>query len=602
MSDASSRVLAGTYKYAARVKGLAWNCTVRDVSQFLLGSHDLLAEEQVVFIYNAAGDAFVRLSSSDEVERAVRHSGRPMYGGGKVDVWRSTGAEADEWAWRARDRPSGSFRGVVKMKGLPYASTEADVAEIFFDGKISKRQVVLVHAESGRPRGEAYVCSSTVEKAKRLMIEYDKKELGGRWIDLTEASRGEFYAAEHAAAKLTADGPSDDSYLRVRGLPFEATRRDVSDFFREYGVTDTDVLMAARTQDGRPSGEAFVRFPSVDEARAARAERNGKEIGGRWLEIYVAGAAEVAQKCGAALRAAQRPDAADASVIHLRGLPFQATLADVERLVTAASDASKGAFRLRSPVAQSVFLTSEATRRPTGEAYALLAHGDGQEASIAAAGISGATLGGRLVTAVPATKSDLYAALGDEALQSTCVHLRGLPFSACSDDQHLANNFFNDLNLVQAFLCRDRTGYPTGNAYAELLDFESMLGTLAKNRADLEGRFVEVFSCSKQEFDTELSNAQGGGTATRGAGGATSYRAAGPPANGAAAYQGRGGGGGPAYSSSSANYYDGYQQQQQDPYAAAPPAAPHYGGGGGGPGGDYYGHGGGGAPHYSSRR
>lgn len=513
LRPAASSVAAGTYPFAVRLRGLPWNTTVDDVGLFIMGSK--LSEERVIFVHNAAGDAFARMTSETETSSAVNKNGARMGPGQKmVEVYESSGEEADAWATRCATRPTGSYRGVVKLKGLPYSATEADVVA-FFGGFLEEAsRVHILLSPDGRASGEAYAEFESLRRARDAIARFDRRELGGRWIDLTETCRGELYSAQHASAnalrRTERTSTEDDPLLsgiaglgivRVRGLLYEATRADVARFFADYkGVNEASIFMAPRLGDGRPSGEAFVCFATPEEAAHARDDKNGKELGGRWLELSIATAAELGQRCKASLRAAARPDALDAGIVRLRGLPFQATLADVERLVAAASDASRGAFRLRSPVEFAVYLTADDSRRPTGEAFAIV-EGEAGQANDAARGLDGATLGDRLVAAAPAAKADLYAALGSDALTSHCVALKGLPYHV-TDPSHLQNTFFPTLDLDHAFICRDKNGA----AYVKFRNLDHALLALARNRADLDGRFVEVFPCASQEFDKLLNS------------------------------------------------------------------------------------------------
>ncbi|CAK9080798.1 unnamed protein product [Durusdinium trenchii] len=52
------------------------------------------------------------------------------------------------------------------------------------------------------------------------------------------------------------------AYLRLRGLPFSASTSDVATFFAEYGVSEDQVILGSEGATGRPSGEAWVQFPS----------------------------------------------------------------------------------------------------------------------------------------------------------------------------------------------------------------------------------------------------------------------------------------------------------------------------------------------------
>lgn len=73
--------------------------------------------------------------------------------------------------------------------------------------------------------------------------------------------------------------------LRMRGLPFSATTKDVASFFNGYGVRSDDVTLAVRA-DGSSSGEAFVQFAREELANKALSEKNMSHMGSRYIELF----------------------------------------------------------------------------------------------------------------------------------------------------------------------------------------------------------------------------------------------------------------------------------------------------------------------------
>ena len=263
---------------------------------------------------------------------------------------------------------------------------------------------------------------------------------------------GEMYAAQHAsqehatearrglAGAVASDAGVAVAVVRLRGAPFDVARAEIAALFGAHGVEEHSVFLAPRVADGKPSGEAFVAV-ARGEAAAEDAIRtlDRKEIRGRWVELFAATPAELAARCKAGLAAAHRPDAADRGVVRVGGLPFVATRADVARLFEAgraALAASLGAegscVALRDEAG--IFLPSTPDRRPSGLAFLVVA-GGADAAALATRALDGASLGDRAVVAAPATMCELYAALGDDALESRCALLRGLPFSFCGPGQ-----------------------------------------------------------------------------------------------------------------------------------------------------------------------
>ena len=69
--------------------------------------------------------------------------------------------------------------------------------------------------------------------------------------------------------------------IRLRGLPYSAAAADIEAFLTGCALGEAGVVMAVH-RDGRPSGEAFVTFETMEEARQALA-RDQERIGGRWI-------------------------------------------------------------------------------------------------------------------------------------------------------------------------------------------------------------------------------------------------------------------------------------------------------------------------------
>jgi cold-inducible RNA-binding protein len=72
--------------------------------------------------------------------------------------------------------------------------------------------------------------------------------------------------------------------IYVGNLAFTATEDEVRQLFEAYGTVDTVRVMTDR-ETRQPRGFGFVEMPNGTEARAAIAGLNGKDVGGRTLNI-----------------------------------------------------------------------------------------------------------------------------------------------------------------------------------------------------------------------------------------------------------------------------------------------------------------------------
>jgi cold-inducible RNA-binding protein len=75
--------------------------------------------------------------------------------------------------------------------------------------------------------------------------------------------------------------------LFVGNLDFKVTENDLQDAFAAYGAVVEANLVTDRAT-GRPRGFAFVTMNSPEEAQKAIEGLNGKELGGRTLNVNLA--------------------------------------------------------------------------------------------------------------------------------------------------------------------------------------------------------------------------------------------------------------------------------------------------------------------------
>ncbi|KAH9360299.1 hypothetical protein HPB48_005751 [Haemaphysalis longicornis] len=74
----------------------------------------------------------------------------------------------------------------------------------------------------------------------------------------------------------------------LRGLPYQATVRDILAFFRGFPYLTADRVDMRRKPNGRPNGEAIVAFPTQAEAERAVKQKNLRKMGNRYIELFIA--------------------------------------------------------------------------------------------------------------------------------------------------------------------------------------------------------------------------------------------------------------------------------------------------------------------------
>ncbi|KAL4853433.1 Heterogeneous nuclear ribonucleoprotein F [Chlorella vulgaris] len=177
--------------------------------------------------------------------------------------------------------------------------------------------------------------------------------------------------------------------LRLRGLPFTANSEDVVQFFA--GIDVQAVYLGSKS--GKNTGEAYVEMQSPEDAQKALQEKQHQHIGSRYIEIFVAGEADLLAQTSGGENA--RPSLRG-HVVRLRGLPFNSTALDVLQFF-------KGVETVGGE--GGVVFTCTPDGRPTGEAYVALAS---SEALAAALARHKDKIGSRYIEIFESSKGDMY--------------------------------------------------------------------------------------------------------------------------------------------------------------------------------------------------
>ncbi|KAG2387172.1 hypothetical protein C9374_001504 [Naegleria lovaniensis] len=74
--------------------------------------------------------------------------------------------------------------------------------------------------------------------------------------------------------------------LKMRGLPFTATEKDIMEFFNGYDFEDDSIRFKMDFKRNRQTGICYIRFRTKSEAERAANERNRCNIGDRYIELF----------------------------------------------------------------------------------------------------------------------------------------------------------------------------------------------------------------------------------------------------------------------------------------------------------------------------
>eukprot|EP00276_Gloeochaete_wittrockiana_P004971 CAMPEP_0184647442 /NCGR_PEP_ID=MMETSP0308-20130426/4378_1 /TAXON_ID=38269 /ORGANISM="Gloeochaete witrockiana, Strain SAG 46.84" /LENGTH=557 /DNA_ID=CAMNT_0027078411 /DNA_START=122 /DNA_END=1795 /DNA_ORIENTATION=- len=303
-----------------RLRGLPWQAGDAEIIDFFRELE--IARDGIVITTNAAGrptgEAFVRFTNASDADKAVLRHKQSM-GHRYVEVFRGTNEEMES----AEKKPAGgdsqlptlqaltqtnpdlSYTGVIRMRGLPYSATKEDIKYFFTGISIVPDGIHLVVGLDGRATGDSYVEFTSDEEANRAMAR-NRERIGSRYIELFRSNKGELYnyvaqrngmgLAGRAGLGSEAVPPggvySENTCVRVRGLPYSASPQEIADFFTTVGATAITVHIMTNSQQ-RPTGEAYVEFFTPDEAQRAMS-RHRQTLGHRYIEVFRATRTEMA--------------------------------------------------------------------------------------------------------------------------------------------------------------------------------------------------------------------------------------------------------------------------------------------------------------------
>ncbi|CCD68996.1 RRM domain-containing protein [Caenorhabditis elegans] len=192
----------------------------------------------------------------------------------------------------------------VQCRGLPWEATEQELRDFFGNNGIESLEIPR---RNGRTSGDAKVVFTNEEDYNNA-LKKDREHLGSRYIEVFPAGgaptrrgdrgeRGDRGDRDHYRSRgapprdrySDRGGPRSsgpDSIVRLRGLPFSVTSRDISDFLAPLPIVRDGILLPDQ-QRARPGGEAYVCFETMESVQIAK-QRHMKNIGHRYIEVFEA--------------------------------------------------------------------------------------------------------------------------------------------------------------------------------------------------------------------------------------------------------------------------------------------------------------------------
>ncbi|XP_065064441.1 epithelial splicing regulatory protein 1-like isoform X2 [Rhopilema esculentum] len=315
-----------------RVRGLPWQVSDHDVASFFKGLN--ITRGGVALCLNLKGrrngEALVRFETAEHRDLAMkRHkhhlSGRyiEVYKGNRQDFIKIARGPVGAMNVAASFLSLGGDV-IIRMRGLPYTATAKDIVA-FFGKDLSIQNgesgVLLVDHPDGTSTGDAFVIFSDENDAK-VALKKHRGKIGQRYVELFRSTQAElqqvltmynvgyqfvspvglvsplmpplsplpgtfsFGLLDRGGANQRAQSLMTMSCLRLRGLPFSATKDDIVTFLGHHSQGVIGTVHIIYNLQGRPSGESFVQLKSAESAHKAANELHLKHMGERYIEVF----------------------------------------------------------------------------------------------------------------------------------------------------------------------------------------------------------------------------------------------------------------------------------------------------------------------------
>ncbi|GJP73739.1 hypothetical protein CLOP_g4427 [Closterium sp. NIES-67] len=248
--------------HVVRLRGLPFSATEGDITAFFNGLD--IAPDGIVLQLNyqgrATGQAFVRFVDSEnatkaldrnrqhigsryievfkghvaDMEGALRMAGRGAAAAGSGAGGPGAGAAnmgmAPNMAAAASGMVAGGagggvpgmagntdmrYSGVIRMRGMPYSATSADIAAFFKGMQVAHDGIFVCSHPDGRATGEAFVEFANEETAARA-LQLHREPMGHRYVELFRSTKGEMMAAVQQRMYSMFGGACRPSWARCR--------------------------------------------------------------------------------------------------------------------------------------------------------------------------------------------------------------------------------------------------------------------------------------------------------------------------------------------------------------------------------------------------
>jgi len=267
--------------------------------------------------------------------------------------------------------------------------------------------------------------------------------------------------------------------LSVRGLSWTCTVEDVHEFFGH--CDDIIVIHMVGGSNGRSSGEALVEFATIQGYHRG-IQRNNRTCNGRPVEVRQSSDRKLDRSLGR-IPLPKVPSNPMSYVIRMRGVPYEATIEDIEEF-----------FGDLQPLA--IHIPRDSYGRPSGDAFVEFEkHEDGYQATYR----HRECLGHRYIEIFQSTIRELCVAMG-VSMKSTSFKKRWIKMQGLPHSTQLVQvlGFFATVKVLPIRLARRSDGC---QVFAEFASTEDVTNMMKLQHRYIGHRYVELFPCDTAEVE-----------------------------------------------------------------------------------------------------
>lgn len=448
--------------YIIKLTGMPFSALHEEVAAFFAGCDIKGGKKKGVnFLRNqdgsASGACYVEFMEADDLKRALTKDKEYM-GSRFCHVTKSTAEDRDYALAKQNEALQNIKEPIIKLKGLPFKTTDSDIKNFFPDLEIVSLEMVL--NEQGNCRGEAFLDFATIDEAKEAIKAY-KLKLLHRFVDVTKSSRAEWMQTIPTSEKIKKTAEDlEEPILKLNNLPLKVTKGEIEDFM--FGI-ECRAVQIVRLPRGDCNGEAFVEFTSVEDAAKALKKHkqplNGES--GRDSQVEIV----------------------PSSRCDWRKEPLPKT---------SATTSKPGSARSRSPV-------TIIRKRPLSLDHSASGERDRHSPHPRISGPVGYPSYG---------SHSNTSAYGNRSVREYLVNMVGLPFSATEED---VKQFFNPIRMSQIEFLKNNRGLPRGIAVVGFYSEEDRSNAMLRDKNTIGTRYVNLHVRNEpRDYDFDFAKGTGG--------------------------------------------------------------------------------------------